>query len=276
MIIDSHVHLGSENECEKTINNSKYKKLYKIYSCINPKTIGDTDIFLRDVNNFFAIPLFFCETNVEKANYNLIKRVEDNSKAIPILLMCKNQNLNNLIFLLNYNILKEHFTLHNPKDISDRNETYDYLNSQEGFLLLHTLSGSTYQHVMSLRKEYPKMKIIVAHLGRNGNADYDFTTDMIDKLYSDENIYTDISTIENPNLIRYAFKKFGSSKILYGSDFPFEKNRGIREKDYVQPAIRANLKDDEYDNLFYSNAEKIIRVTKIRKRRNDVKDEMEH
>ena len=220
--------------------------------------------------------MFFCETNVEKANYNLIKRVEDNSKAIPILLMCKNQNLNNLIFLLNYNILKEHFTLHNPKDISDRNETYDYLNSQEGFLLLHTLSGSTYQHVMSLRKEYPKMKIIVAHLGRNGNADYDFTTDMIDKLYSDENIYTDISTIENPDLIRYAFKKFGSSKILYGSDFPFEKNRGIREKDYVQPAIRANLKDDEYDNLFYSNAEKIIRVTKIRKRRNDVKDEMEH
>ena len=276
MIIDSHVHLGSENECEKTINNSKYKKLYKIYSCINPKTIGDTDIFLRDVNNFFAIPLFFCETNVEKANYNLIKRVEDNSKAIPILLMCKNQNLNNLIFLLNYNILKEHFTLHNPKDISDRNETYDYLNSQEGFLLLHTLSGSTYQHVMSLRKEYPKMKIIVAHLGRNGNADYDFTTDMIDKLYSDENIYTDISTIENPDLIRYAFKKFGSSKILYGSDFPFEKNRGIREKDYVQPAIRANLKDDEYDNLFYSNAKKIIRVTKSRKRRNDVKDEMEH
>lgn len=276
MIIDSHVHLGTENECEKTINNSKYKKLYKIYSCINPKTIGDTDIFLRDVNNFFAIPLFFCETNVEKANYNLIKRVEDNSKAIPILLMCKNQNINNLIFLLNYNILKEHFTLHNPKDISDRNETYDYLNSQEGFLLLHTLSSSTYQHVMNLRKEYPKMKIIVAHLGRNGNADYDFTTDMIDKLYSDEKIYTDISTIENPDLIRYAFKKFGSSKILYGSDFPFEKNRGIREKDYVQPAIRANLKDDEYDNLFYSNAEKIIRVTKIRKRRNDVKDEMEH
>lgn len=275
MLIDSHIHFGREHECEKTIRNSKYKDIYKIYSCINPKTIGDTDIFLRDVDNFFAIPLFFCETNIEKANDDLIKRVENDPKAIPILLMCKNQNLNNLIFLLNYNILKEHFTLHNPEDISDRNETYDYLNSQEGFLLLHTLSNSTYQHVMNLRKEYPKMKIIVAHLGRNGRCDYEFTTDIIDKLYSDENIYTDISTIQNPDLIRYAFKKFGSSRILYGSDFPFEKNPRIREKNYIQPAIRANLKDDEYDNLFYRNAEEIIRLTKTRKEGNDVKDEME-
>ena len=75
------------------------------------------------------------------------------------------------------------------------------------------------------RHEYPKMKIIVAYLGRNGKGEYDFTSDMIDKLYSDENIYTDISTIENPDLIKYAFKKFGNSRILYGSDFPFEKNQ---------------------------------------------------
>lgn len=275
MLIDSHIHIGMEHECEETIKNSEYKDIYKIYSCINPTTIRDTDIFLRDVDNFFAIPLFFCETNVEKANVDLIKRVENDSKAIPILLMCKNQYLSNLIFLLNYNILKEHFTLHNPKDISDRNETYDYLNSQEGFLLLHTLSNSTYQHVMRLRKEYPKMKIIVAHLGRNGRCDYDFTTGMIDRLYSDENIYTDISTIQNPDLIKYAFKKFGSSKILYGSDFPFENNPGIRENDYIQPAIRANLKDPEYDNLFFRNAEKIIKSAKIRKEGNSIKDEME-
>ena len=103
MLIDSHIHIGMEQECKETINDSKYRSIYKIYSCINPKTIRDTDIFLRDVDNFFAIPLFFCETNVEKANADLIKRVENDPRAIPILLMCKNQNLNNLIFLLNYN-----------------------------------------------------------------------------------------------------------------------------------------------------------------------------
>ncbi|MBR3249630.1 MAG: amidohydrolase family protein [Clostridia bacterium] len=274
MLIDSHIHLGNKKECEEIINNSRYKNKYKIYSCINPKTIDGTDIFLRDVDGFFAIPLFFCETDIEKANTELINRVENDSRAIPILLMCKNENLNNLIFLLNYNILKEHFTLHNPHDISDRNETYDYLNSKGGFLLLHTLSSSTYQHVITLRKQYPKMKIIVAHLGRDGKCDYDFTTDMIDKLHSDENIYTDISTIQNPKLIRYAFKRFGSSRILYGSDFPFERTPGIKEEDYIQPAIKANLKGYEYDDLFYRNAEEIIRTAYIEKGRD--KDGMEH
>lgn len=275
MLIDSHVHLGEEEECRRIIETSKYKDLYRIYSCFNPKTINDTEVFLKDVDKFFAIPLFFCETNIEQANDQLIKKIEKNPKAIPVLLMCKNQYLNNLIFLLNYKILKEHFTLHDPKNISDRNEIYDYLNGKEGFLLLHTLSNSTYQHVMNLRKEYPKMKIIVAHLGRNGSGDFEFTTDMIDKLHSDEKIFTDISTIQNPELIKYAFKKFGSSRILYGSDFPAEKNPGIKEKDYIQPALKANLKDDEYDDLFFRNAEEIIRTTKITKERSSINNEME-
>ena len=30
MIIDSHVHIGNEKECEKTIKTSKYKDIYKI------------------------------------------------------------------------------------------------------------------------------------------------------------------------------------------------------------------------------------------------------
>ena len=98
---------------------------------------------------------------------------------------------------------------------------------------------------------------------------------MIDKLHSDEKIFTDISTIQNPELIKYAFKKFGSSRILYGSDFPAEKNPGIKEKDYIQPALKANLKDDEYDDLFFRNAEEIIRTTKITKERSSINNEME-
>ncbi len=269
MIIDSHIHLGNQNECEDILKTSKFKDVYRIYSCINPKTIGSTNVFLRDVDKFFAIPLFFCETNIEKANEELLKQIENSSKAIPILLLCRNQYVNNLIGLMDYNILKEHFTLHDPKNISDRNETYDYLNSQEGFLLLHTLSNSTYEHVMNLRKQYPRMKIIVAHLGRNGPGDYDFTADMIDKLHSDENIFTDISTIKDPKLIKYAFEKFGNSRILYGSDFPFEKGPEIRTKYYIQPAIEANLTSDEYDKLFSENAERVIEMSKVVRKGNE-------
>ena len=269
MLIDSHIHIGNEKECEEIIKNSKYKNVYRIYSCINPKTINSTKRFLRDVDKYFAIPLFFCETNIEDANRLLLKQIENDSKAIPILLLCKNQNLNDLILLLDYHIIKEHFTLHNPDNIKDRDEVYDYLNDKEGFLLLHTLSKSTYPHVMSLRKEYPNMRIIVAHLGRDSTCDVKYTKEMIDRLHSDEKIYTDISTISKPELIKYVMSKFGKTRVLYGSDFPFETNPEITEKEYMNPAIKANLRDDEYDYLFYKNANNIINSTKVKRDREE-------
>ncbi len=275
MLIDSHIHIGNEKECEDIIKNSKFKDVYRIYSCINPKTIPTTANFIKDVDKYFAIPLFFCETNIEDANKLLVRQIQNDNKAIPILLLCKNTNLKDLILLLDYNIVKEHFTLHNPNDITDRDEVYDYLNEKEGFLLLHTLSKSTYSHVINLRREYPNMRIIVAHLGRNNTCDIKYTREMIDRLHSDERIYTDISTITNSELIKYVMRRFGKTRVLYGSDFPFEVNPGVSQKDYMNPAIKANLRDDEYDYLFYENANYIINSARTRKKKEE-EYEMEH
>ncbi len=262
MLIDTHIHIGDRNECQYIVDNSIYRNIYRLYSCIKPEVISLTNEFLMDVDKYFAIPLFFCESDIVETNHELLKRIENDDKAIPILLVSKNEDVDHLITLLDYNILKEHFTLHDPCDISDRNKSYEYLNDSEGFLLLHTLSKHTVSHVLHLRKEFPNMKIILAHLGRNATCDYSYTSNVIDIISKDEKMYTDVSTISNPDLIRYAVDKMGKERVLYGSDFPFEKDPGIREKDYLQYTLEANLSSDELDWLFSKSSENVLKLSK--------------
>ena len=263
MLIDSHVHIGDKEWCKNIIETSKYKDLYKIYACINPEYISNTNEFLADVSAYFAIPLFFCESNIEETNKRLLESIKDDKRAIPILLVCNNENKMELFEQLQYNILKEHFTLHNPDTYKDRSDIYNYLSQNNGYLLLHTFSSKTLEYVLMLRKEFPNMNIIVAHLGRDSIGSYEFTSKMIDSISNDDKIFTDISTISNPELIKYAVQKFGKDRVLYGSDFPFEVNKIMKESDFMHPAQMANLKADEYENLFYNNSNEIIKKAKI-------------
>lgn len=59
MIIDAHVHIGEKTWCKKIIETSEFRNLYRIYSCIDPEVISETNVFLNDVDKYFAIPLFF-------------------------------------------------------------------------------------------------------------------------------------------------------------------------------------------------------------------------
>ena len=68
MIIDAHIHIGERDWCKKTIETSEYKDLYRIYSCIDPEVVSETNEFLKGVDKYFTIPLFFCESNIEKTN----------------------------------------------------------------------------------------------------------------------------------------------------------------------------------------------------------------
>lgn len=265
MIIDSHVHIGDRDICEDTILHSKYKDYYRIYSCINPDAILSTEEFLKDVDKYFAIPLFFCETDIKEANFSLLQKVGKDERAIPILLLCKNNELGEMEPLFSYRIMKEHFTLHDPNDISDRDEVYDYLNQIDGFLLLHTLSNSTLNHIKNLRRNFPNLNIILAHLGRNATCDYAYTKNMIDELWGDDRILTDISTVNNIELIEYAVMRYGRERVLFGSDFPFECDPLVRERDFLGIIDKTSLSSLEKEWVLGKSAEQVIQYVKVRK-----------
>lgn len=264
MIIDTHLHIGDRNNCKEILRTSKFKDLYRLYSCLDVDTINETDRFIDKIDNFFAIPIVFCETDIIGANQYVLDYSMKHEKAIPVLLIGDNCNFERIASMSKYNIFKEHFSLHSCDGVSERNMIYDYISSSNGYLLLHTFQEKTYDHVIYLRKMFPNMKIIIAHLGRDSFASWDYTKNMIDLLSKDKNMLTDISTIKNIDLIKYAIKMYGSNRVLFGTDFPYEVSSEIKLEKYLENIYSLNLRSNDIDNILFNNALNIIAESKIK------------
>jgi predicted TIM-barrel fold metal-dependent hydrolase len=96
----------------------------------------------------------------------------------------------------------------------------------------------------------PGLTAIFAHMGSNT-----LWADVYKRL-AGRNCYLDTSythSWEDDELMRNIIKKHGGEHILFGSDFPWDTpdNTVKRLKDL-------NLEQDEYDNIFYKNAERLL------------------
>jgi len=74
------------------------------------------------------------------------------------------------------------------------------------------------KQLVELAINYPKAKIVIAHIGRA----YYLKNIMgnIEKIAPYENIYCDITMVNNWEVMEYLFNHFDHSRILYGTDIP--------------------------------------------------------
>ena len=95
-----------------------------------------------------------------------------------------------------------------------------------------------YEKMPMFANRYPKMKLIIAHLG---------SIEHIDAIQRAENgnIYTDTSggASVNNHVIEYAVSKVGSEKILFGTDMPWSG-----QKEYIEIIRHLNLTEEEKAN----------------------------
>ncbi|MGC8976471.1 MAG: amidohydrolase family protein [Candidatus Ratteibacteria bacterium] len=106
------------------------------------------------------------------------------------------------------------------------------------------------EDIVILSKNFPKLKIIVAHL-----RGIDIRGVLTIKNY--ENIYVDTSGAQPVSgIIEYAVKKIGSERILYGSDvyFPFGRDIPVQ----LSSVIYSNIKSNEKENILFKNAKKFL------------------
>lgn len=75
---------------------------------------------------------------------------------------------------------------------------------------------------------------------------------------------TDISTVKNLELIKYAIKMYGSNRVLFGTDFPYEVSPEIKLEKYLENLHLLNLKSQEMDNILFNNALNIIEDSKVK------------
>lgn len=141
-------------------------------------------------------------------------------------------------------------------DIDDKRmlELYDYMQDKGLVLLLHT-GDYRYDHshprrLKNILHMFPKLTVIGAHFG--GWSIPDLALEYLEN----ENCYVDTSSsIMYTGKKRAAelIKKYGSERVLFGSDFPMWS-----PAEELETVMSLGLTDGEYENILYKNAKRIL------------------
>lgn len=109
---------------------------------------------------------------------------------------------------------------------------WDLLADKKAVLLIHCgrfkdgspLSNSSYIHALQIAKKFPKIKVILAHMGGN---DTSVVKKAINAAENISNAYFDTSGISTPFRVEYGVKVIGAERIVFGSDFPWCSHRAM-------------------------------------------------
>lgn len=107
---------------------------------------------------------------------------------------------------------------------------WELMNKHGLVLMLHIVrkrglaDENNQQTLMKRCREYPNARVILAHAGRGFCADH--TIDGIDALAGLDNVFFDTSAICESAAFIAILQRFGSSRLMYGSDFPVSQLRG--------------------------------------------------
>jgi len=128
------------------------------------------------------------------------------------------------------------------------------LNDKEGVLLLHCgrwQERSGWNKGILTAGMYPKMKVILAHMG---GTHPELAYPAIDKALPLKNVYMNTSQTRNTGIIRQGVKTLGADRILFGSDTPWGN--------YVQNLIgilQLGLSEKEQHQILVGNFERTIK-----------------
>ena len=135
-------------------------------------------------------------------------------------------------------------------------DSYEYLDQQDGYLLLHSLASIRVEYVQFLRMNFPNMNIIIAHMGRNGENHFSYMHNILTTFKDDEHIYFDTSTISDIAQLQYGINLIGCDRILWGSDFPYDC-RAYSPFYFYGNLYRLDLLSSELEKILYKNALRI-------------------
>lgn len=79
---------------------------------------------------------------------------------------------------------------------------------------------------------------------------------VIDKLSGYDNVYFDISTVFDTNIIKYAYQKM-PDRILFGTDVPYLQEDVYFEK-YNKLILECQLDSESIEKIYYKNAERLL------------------
>jgi len=252
-VCDSHIHIGYFPQLKITFT------LNDLISLMDKYTIASALIF----------PSFF---DVDKQMDNILNVVQrrksqlgtHDRKKIYALLRSTPQTYTSNAFLKRLETLLESRQVvgmkinssverHRITDGLYRN-CLETLNRYGAILLLHCgrwVEMSGWQYGVKTAKKYPKIKVILAHMG---GTHPDLSFPAIEDAKNIPNIYFDTSQTRQTVVIKKGIETLGASRILFASDMPWG--------DYVQNLVgitQLDLDEETLNKILKNNFNKLIK-----------------
>lgn len=225
LLFDSHVHIGV----------AKIKNIEEGHSSLpayNNATANTFSNYLRvssakGVTKCLAFPFPFNEVKRESANKYILECAQKEPTLIlPLLLPDDIRSIEANI--TNIYGIKEHFYLENSNDVMF--PIYDLLQKTGKVLLIHAHRNEWRKKISEISSNFPELKVIIAHCARkqpfSDEGLVDNVKDILAASKNRSNLYFETSTIRtNGASLAELINLVGDEHVLWGSDFPFYKDK---------------------------------------------------
>ena len=212
-INDIHIHIGSS-------------------SIIKNHLSADKIFYYREKFGLDHLMIFSLDVDIEKNNEKIIELSKKND-FLHGLYWIQKSRINEDVKILRKEIgsgivgVKFHGVFENKPITADVYEpVLEILEEKKSILLIHCgrykdgspKSNSSYIHALEIAKKYPKIKVVLAHMGGN---DTGIVKAAVVAAKHIPNSFFETSGISTSYRVEYAIEVLGAERILFGSDFPW-------------------------------------------------------
>lgn len=265
---DAHLHYGLRAPVQKIAENSVLRRQYPCYGTVQFEPMEDYErqLSLHELKKTVLVPFVFREQKIREENLLVLDFArKDPEHRFPYAYLDEEAPE----FISRYRGelvgVKEHIVRNQSVMTDAKRVIFEQLRDYGMTLLLHSERVRRVGYVRSILKEFPGIKIQIAHMGRGLPGDTAMIYEMLRTFAGDETVTFDTSTTRDPLVIEKAVQLVGAERILYGSDFPFyseNKEEDIMEEQILQ-IMRANITDHQREKIFSENFEHWVKKGRV-------------
>lgn len=268
-ICDAHLHYGHGEELKRMAESSALRRQFPCYSMVQFDRMDDYEARFQEhqVERSVLVPFVFREVDKERENQLCIDYARAHpGKYFPYAILDEtdpgllSRHAGEIVGL------KQHIVLHDTVLTPARKEICAELQTRELIFLLHTHADRRIDYVTELVKNFPRLKIQVAHMGRGKPGDTAFIRQVMEALRPYENVFFDTSTIRQSEMVTMAVNMIGAERLLYGSDFPFFLDKAGKEdimEEQLRHVLRAGLPEAQQELIFSGNFQRLVTFGKV-------------
>jgi predicted TIM-barrel fold metal-dependent hydrolase len=106
--------------------------------------------------------------------------------------------------------------------------------------------------IAQLAEVFPKVKIVMVHMGHGHGVYIQASIDMAKKF---SNLYLETSGMPMHTKIKEAYEEVGSDRVMFGTDIPLH-----HPSVEIQRVMVSGLNDNQLEDVFYNNIKKILKI----------------